>query len=173
MTRGLVARFLQRSKRNLSLSSEHAGSTGQGPKRRSGAEGTATNHLPFEQVRQQVLIELIYFNPFSSSLHQNSSSASNAICSLFKLLHPQVLLTPWNTSRGHPNHHSHNPHRRGHHHSHSDSRHNRHHDSWVPEGIHLRSCGDLSSSSSASLCRLVTPHPPHGSSGALYSESAL
>lgn len=73
VTRGLVARFLQRSKRNLSLSSEHAGSTGQGPKRRSGAEGTATNHLPFEQVRQQVLIELTYFTPFSSSRHQNSS----------------------------------------------------------------------------------------------------
>lgn len=50
VTRGLVARFLQRSKRNLSPSSEHAGSTGQGPKRRSGAEGAATNHLPLEQV---------------------------------------------------------------------------------------------------------------------------
>lgn len=88
--------------------------------------------------------------------------------------HSQVLLTPWNTSRGRPNHHSHHsPHRRGHHHSHSDSRHIRHHSSWVPEGIHLRSCGDLSSSSSASLRRLVTPHPPHGSSGALYSESAV
>lgn len=82
----------------------------------------------------------------------------------------QVLLTPWNASRGHPAHH---PHRRGHHHSHSDSRHNRHHGGRVPEGIHLRSCGDLSSSSSLSLRRLVTPHPPHGSSGALYSESVL
>ncbi|XP_041799163.1 protein FAM189B [Chelmon rostratus] len=132
VTRGLVARFLQRSKRNLSPASEHAGSTGQGPKRRSGAEGAATNHLPLEQ----------------------------------------VLLTPWNTSRGHPNHPTHQPHRRGHHHSHSDSRHNRNHGSRVPEGIHLRSCGDLSSSS-ASLRQLVTPHPPHGSSGALYSESAL
>ncbi|XP_059196198.1 protein ENTREP3 [Centropristis striata] len=133
VTRGLVARFLQRSKRNLSPSSEHAGNTGQGPKRRSGVEGAATNHLPLEQ----------------------------------------VLLTPWNTSRGHPTHHSHHPHRRGHHHSHSDSRHNRHQGGRAPEGIHLRSCGDLSSSSSASLRRLVTPHPPHGSSGALYSESAL
>ncbi|XP_075897074.1 protein ENTREP3 isoform X2 [Nelusetta ayraudi] len=131
-TRGLVARFLQRSRRNLSLSSEHAGSTGQGPKRRGGAEGATTaaaaNHLPLEQ----------------------------------------VLLTPWTTGRGHPN-----PHRRGHHHSHSDSRHDRHQDGWLPEGIHLRSCGDLSSSSSASLCRLLMPYPPHGSSGALYSESAL
>ncbi|KAK5862252.1 hypothetical protein PBY51_017665 [Eleginops maclovinus] len=133
VTRGLVARFLQRSKRNISPSSEHAGSTGQGPKRRSVVEGAATNHLQLEQ----------------------------------------VLLTPWSTSRGHPNHHSHHSHRRGHHHSHSDSRHNRHHGSQAPEGIHLRSCGDLSYSSSASLCRLVTPHPPHGSSGALYSESAL
>ncbi|XP_030249871.1 protein FAM189B isoform X2 [Sparus aurata] len=133
VTRGLVARFLQRSKRNLSPSTEHAGNTGQGPKRRTGTDGAATNHLPLEQ----------------------------------------VLLTPWNTSRGHPNHHTHHPHRHGHHHSHSDSRHNRHHGGRAPEGIHLRSCGDLSSSSSASLRRLMTPNPPHGSSGALYSESAL
>ncbi|XP_074540456.1 protein ENTREP3 [Halichoeres trimaculatus] len=132
VTRVLMARFLQRSRRNLSPSSEHAGNTGQGPKRKTGAEGAATNHLPLEQ----------------------------------------VLRTPWNTTRGHPNHHSHQPHRRGHHHSHSDSRHNRHYSSRVPEGIHLRSCGDLSSSS-ASLRRLVTPYPSHGSSGALYSESAL
>lgn len=131
VTRVLVARFLQRSKRNLAPSTEHAGNTGQGPKRRGGAEGTGTNHLPLDQ----------------------------------------VLRTPWNTNRGHPNHHSHHPHYRGHHHSHSDSRHNRHYSSRVPEGIHLRSCGDLSSSSS--LRRLVTPHTPHGSSGALYSESAL
>ncbi|XP_029694080.1 protein FAM189B [Takifugu rubripes] len=129
VTRGLVARFLQRSKRNVSLSSDHPGSGGQGPKR-TVAEGTAANHLPSEQ----------------------------------------VLLTLWNTSRGRPNHHPSHPHRRGHHHSHSDSRHNRRHDSWVPEGMHLRSCGDLSSSS-ASLRLLLTP--PHGSSGALYSESAL
>ncbi|XP_034552915.1 protein FAM189B isoform X2 [Notolabrus celidotus] len=132
VTRVLMARFLQRSRRNLSPSSEHAGNTGQGPKRRTGAEGAATNHLPLEQ----------------------------------------VLRTTWNTTRANPNHHSHHPHRRGHHHSHSDSRHNRHYSSRAPEGIHLRSCGDLSSSS-ASLRRLVTPHPPHGSSGALYSESAL
>uniref|UniRef100_A0A3P9CGF2 Family with sequence similarity 189 member B n=1 Tax=Maylandia zebra TaxID=106582 RepID=A0A3P9CGF2_9CICH len=131
VTRVLVARFLQRSKRNLAPPSEHAGSAGQGPKRRSGAEGA--NHLPLEQ----------------------------------------VLRTPWSTSRGQANHHSHHPHRRGHHHSHSDSRHNRHYSSRAPEGIHLRSCGDLSFSSSASLRRLVTPHAPHGSSGALYSESAL
>lgn len=133
VTRVLVARFLQRSKRNLSPSSEHTGSTGQGSKRRSGAEGAASNHMPMEQVSR----------------------------------------TPWSTSRGHPTHHSHRPHHRGHHHSHSDSRHNRHHSSRAPEGIHLRSCGDLSFSSSASLRRLMTPHPPHGSSGALYSESAL
>ncbi|XP_067457524.1 protein ENTREP3 [Thunnus thynnus] len=133
VTRVLMARFLQRSKRNLAPSSEHVGGTIPGPKRRSGAEGAATNHLPLEQ----------------------------------------VLRTPWSTSRGPPNHHSHHPHHRGHHHSHSDSRHNRHHSSRAPEGIHLRSCGDLSSSSSVSLLRLVTPHLPHGSSGALYSESAL
>ncbi|XP_069551996.1 protein ENTREP3 isoform X1 [Brachyistius frenatus] len=134
VTRVLVARFLQRSKRNLAPSSEHAGNTGQGPKRRSGFEGAATSHLPLEQ----------------------------------------VLRTPWTTSRGQqPNHHSHQPHYRGHHHSHSDSRHNRHHSSRSPEEMHLRSCGDLSSSSSVSLRRLMTPQPPHGSSGALYSESAL
>ncbi|XP_047455585.1 protein FAM189B isoform X2 [Mugil cephalus] len=133
VTRVLVARFLQRSKRNLAPSSEHAGNAGQGPKRRSGAEGAVTNHVPLEQ----------------------------------------VLRNPWGTSRGQPNHHAHHPHHRGHHHSHSDSRHNRHHTSRAPEGIHLRSCGDLSSSSSLSLRRLVTPNPPHGSSGALYSESAL
>ena len=50
VTRGLVARFLQRSKRNLSPSTEYAGNTGQGPKRRSGTDGAATNHLPLEQV---------------------------------------------------------------------------------------------------------------------------
>ncbi|XP_023258181.1 protein FAM189B [Seriola lalandi dorsalis] len=134
VTRVLVARFLQRSKRNLAPSSEHAGSTGQGPKRRSGAEGAATNHLPLEQ----------------------------------------VLRTPWSTGREQSNQHTHHPpHHRGHHHSHSDSRHNRHYSGRAPEGIHLRSCGDLSSSSTASLRRLVTPYPPHGSSGALYSESAL
>ncbi|XP_034030623.1 protein FAM189B isoform X2 [Thalassophryne amazonica] len=133
VTRVLMARFLQRSKRNLAPSSEHAGSTVQGPKRRSGTEAAATNHLTLEQ----------------------------------------VFLNPWSTSRGHPNHHPHHSHRRGHHHSHSDSRHNRHHSSCTPEGIHLRSCGDLTSSSSASLRRLVTPHPSHGSSGALCSESAL
>ncbi|KAK2844621.1 hypothetical protein Q5P01_011280 [Channa striata] len=130
VTRVLVARFLQRSKRNLAPSSEHPGSMGQGPKRRSGTDGVTTTHLALEQ----------------------------------------VLRTPWGTGRGHPTHHSHH---RGHHHSHSDSRHNRHYSGWVQEGIHLRSCGDLSSTSSASLRRLVTPHPPHGSSGALYSESAL
>uniref|UniRef100_A0A3P8UMK5 Family with sequence similarity 189 member B n=1 Tax=Cynoglossus semilaevis TaxID=244447 RepID=A0A3P8UMK5_CYNSE len=114
VTRVLVARFLHRSKRNLAPASEHAGSTGQGPKKRSGAE------------------------------------------------------------RSQPNHHSHHPaHHRGHHYSHSDSRHNRHHNRRVPEGIHLRSCGDLSFSSTASLQRLVSPCPPHGSSGALYSESVL
>ncbi|KAM6995053.1 ras-related protein Rab-13 isoform 1-T1 [Tautogolabrus adspersus] len=133
VTRVWMARFLQRSRRNLSPSSEHAGNTGQGQKRRTGAEGAATNHLPLEQ----------------------------------------VLRTTWSTSRGHPTHHSHHPHRRGHHHSHSDSRHNRQYSGRAPEGIHLRSCGDLSSSSSLSLRRLVTPHPPHGSSGALYFESVL
>ncbi|XP_019734137.1 protein FAM189B [Hippocampus comes] len=50
VTRVLMARFLQRSKRNLAPSSEHAGSAGQVPKRRGGAEGAATNHLSLEQV---------------------------------------------------------------------------------------------------------------------------
>ncbi|XP_049586869.1 protein ENTREP3 isoform X1 [Syngnathus scovelli] len=127
VTRVLVARFLQRSKRNLAPSSEHAGSTGQVPKRRAGAEGTATNHLSLEQVWR----------------------------------------APWSTNRGQPNQ------QRTHHHSHSDSRHNRSHGARAPEGIHLRSCGDLNSSSSLSVRRLVSPHLQRGSSGALYSESAL
>ncbi|XP_040923810.1 protein ENTREP3 isoform X2 [Betta splendens] len=50
VTRVLVARFLQRSKRNLAPSCEHAGSPAPGPKRRSGAEGASANHLPLEQV---------------------------------------------------------------------------------------------------------------------------
>ncbi|XP_020783710.1 protein ENTREP3 [Boleophthalmus pectinirostris] len=128
VTRVLMARFLQRSKRNLAPSTEHAVNNTQGPKRRGGSEGNGPNHGPPEQ----------------------------------------VLRAPWNTTRVHPNQRQ--SHHRGHHHSHSDSRHNRSHSSHVPEGIHLRSCGDLSSSSFASLRRLVTPH---GSSGALYSESAL
>uniref|UniRef100_A0A096M618 Family with sequence similarity 189 member B n=1 Tax=Poecilia formosa TaxID=48698 RepID=A0A096M618_POEFO len=49
VTRVLVARFLQRSKRNLGPPSEHAGSTGQGPKRRSGVETVGSNHLSSEQ----------------------------------------------------------------------------------------------------------------------------
>lgn len=126
VTRVLVARFLQRSKRNLAPSTEHAGSNAQGSKRRGLSEGTVPAHGPPEQ----------------------------------------VLRAPWNNTRAHPIHRQ--PHHRGHHHSHSDSRHNRSHSTRTPEGIHLRSCGDLSSSSS--LRRLVTPH---GSSGALYSESAL
>ncbi|XP_045573710.1 protein FAM189B [Salmo salar] len=132
VTRGLVARFLQRSKRNLASAAEHSGNTGQGQKRRGGVEGNGTGHLPLEQ----------------------------------------VLRNSWGASQGsHPPH----PHHRGHHHSHSDSRHNRRHSNQTPvtEGIHLRSCGDLSSSSSASLWRLLTANPPHGSSGALYTESAL
>ncbi|XP_051922148.1 protein ENTREP3 isoform X2 [Hippocampus zosterae] len=130
VTRVLMARFLQRSKRNLAPSSEHAGSAGQVPKRRGGAEGAAANHLSLEQVWR----------------------------------------TPWSTNRGQPNQH---PHQRTHHHSHSDSRHNRSHSGHAPEGIHLRSCGDLNSSSSLTVCRVVSPHLQRGSSGVLYSESAL
>ncbi|CAL1611080.1 unnamed protein product [Knipowitschia caucasica] len=125
VTRVLMARFLQRSKRNLAPSTDHAVTNAQGPKRRGGSDGTGPTMGPPEQ----------------------------------------VLRAPWNTTRAHPNQRH-----RGHHHSHSDSRHNRAYGSHAPEGIHLRSCGDLSSSSFASLRRLVTPH---GSSGALYSESAL
>ncbi|XP_028971899.2 protein FAM189B isoform X2 [Esox lucius] len=132
VTRVLVARFLQRSKRNLPSATEHAGNVGQGQKRRGGTEGNGVGHLPLEQ----------------------------------------VLWNSWGSSRGpHPS----NPPHRGHHHSHSDSHHNRRHSNRPPvmEGIHLRSCGDLSSSSSASLRRILTANPPHGSSGALYTESAL
>ncbi|XP_016301290.1 protein FAM189B-like [Sinocyclocheilus anshuiensis] len=128
VTKVLVQRFLQRSKRNLALATEHAGNCTQGPKRRTGSEG-----LPLEQVLR------------------NSLGANRG-------------------QQQHVHHHC-----RGHHHSHSDSRHNaprRHDDDPVRAGgIHLRSCGDLNSTSIASLRRL---HPPsHGSSGALYSESAL
>ncbi|XP_067304863.1 protein ENTREP3 isoform X2 [Pseudorasbora parva] len=128
VTRNLVQRFLQRSKRNLAPASEHAGNCTQGPKRRTGGEG----NLPLEQV-------------FRNSLGANRGQQQ------------------------HVHHHC-----RGHHHSHSDSRHNarRHDDDSVRAGgIHLRSCGDLNSTSVASLRRLHPP--PHGSSGAFYSESAL
>lgn len=84
----------------------------------------------------------------------------------------KVLRNSWGANRGQQQHVHH--HCRGHHHSHSDSRHNaRRHDDDPARtgGIHLRSCGDLSSTSVASLRRLHPP--PHGSSGALFSESAL
>lgn len=84
----------------------------------------------------------------------------------------KVLRNSLAANRGQQQHVHH--HCRGHHHSHSDSRHNarRHDDDPVRAGgIHLRSCGDLNSTSVASLRRLHPP--PHGSSGALYSESAL
>ncbi|XP_055065930.2 protein ENTREP3 [Misgurnus anguillicaudatus] len=128
VTRVLVQRFLQRSKRNLAPATEHAGNFIQGSKRRTGGEGS----LPLEQVLR------------------NSLGASRG-------------------QQQHVHHHC-----RGHHHSHSDSRHNaRHHDDDPVSagGIHLRSCGDLSSTSVATLRRLHPP--PHGSSGALFSESAL
>ncbi|XP_056123584.1 protein ENTREP3 isoform X2 [Rhinichthys klamathensis goyatoka] len=128
VTRNLVQRFLQRSKRNLAPATEHAGNCTQGPKRRTGGDG----NLPLEQVLR------------------NSLGANRG-------------------QQQHVHHHC-----RGHHHSHSDSRHNarRHDDDPVRAGgIHLRSCGDLNSTSVASLRRLHPP--PHGSSGALYSESAL
>ncbi|XP_052002687.1 protein ENTREP3-like isoform X1 [Xyrauchen texanus] len=128
VTRVLVQRFLQRSKRNLVLATDHAGNCTQGPKRRTGGDG----NLPLEQ----------------------------------------VLRNSWGATRRQQQHAHH--HCRGHHHSHSDSHHNaRHHDDDPVRtgGIHLRSCGDLSSTSVVSLRRLHPP--PHGSSGALYSESAL
>lgn len=56
-----MARFLQRSRRNLSPSSEHAGNTGQGPKRKTGAESAAPNHLPLEQVGQQFPLLILFF----------------------------------------------------------------------------------------------------------------
>ncbi|XP_030639457.1 protein FAM189B [Chanos chanos] len=130
VTRVLVARFLQRSKRNLAPANEHAGNFSQGGKRRAGGEGS----IPFEQ----------------------------------------VLRNSWGSSRGQQyQQHAHH-HRRGHHHSHSDSRYNarrRDDDPVRAEGIHLRSCGDLSFTSVPSLRRQFPT--PHGSSGALYSESAL
>ncbi|XP_042169257.1 protein bunched, class 2/F/G isoform-like [Oncorhynchus tshawytscha] len=130
--KGLVARFLQRSKRNLASAAENSGNMGQGQKRRGGVEGNGTGHLPLEQ----------------------------------------VLRNSWGASQGsHPPH----PHHRGHHHSHSDSRHNRRHSNQPPvtEGIHLRSCGDLSSSSSASLWRLLTANPPRVIGGTVHRVSPV
>ncbi|KTF77210.1 hypothetical protein cypCar_00044392, partial [Cyprinus carpio] len=128
VTKVLVQRFLQRSKRNLAPATEHTGNCTQGPKRRTAVDGG----LSLEQVLR------------------NSLGANRG-------------------QQQHVHHHC-----RGHHHSLSDSRHNarRHDDDPVRAGgIHLRSCGDLNSTSVASLRRI---HPaPHGSSGALYSESAL
>ncbi|KAG5856418.1 hypothetical protein ANANG_G00007750 [Anguilla anguilla] len=129
VTRVLVARFLQRSKRNLAPPLDHAGGGIQGPKRRAGAEGGGASHRPFEQ----------------------------------------VLRNSWGASRG-QQYQQHSHHHRSHH-SQSES-HGRRRDNPVRvEGIHLRSCGDLSSTSAASLRRLLSR--PHGSSGTLYTESAL
>ncbi|XP_026140858.1 protein FAM189B isoform X2 [Carassius auratus] len=129
VTKVLVQRFLQRSKRNLAPATEHTANCTQGTKKRTAGDGG----LSLEQVLR------------------NSLGAS----------------------RGQQQQHIHH-HCRGHHHSLSDSRHtaHRHDDDPVRAGgIHLRSCGDLSSTSVASLRRL---HPPsHGSSGAFYPESAL
>ncbi|XP_048882705.1 protein FAM189B [Brienomyrus brachyistius] len=126
VTRVLVARFLQRSKRNLAPPSDHSGNGGQALKCKPPGEASIAGH-PFEQ----------------------------------------VLRTSWGSSRGQQYH----QHHRGHH-SHSDSRHNRRRNNPAQlEGIHLRSCGDLSSSSAASLRRLLSR--PHSSSGTLYMESAL
>ncbi|KAJ8287910.1 hypothetical protein COCON_G00005690, partial [Conger conger] len=125
VTRVLVARFLQRSKRNLAPASDHAGGGIQGPKRRGGTESGGTGHRPFEQ----------------------------------------VLRNSWGASRG-QQYQQHSHHRS--HHSQSES-HSRRRDNPVAlEGIHLRSCGDLSSTSAASLRRLLSR--PHGSSGTLYTE---
>ncbi|KAJ8383784.1 hypothetical protein AAFF_G00214710 [Aldrovandia affinis] len=126
VTRVLVARFLQRSKRNLAPSSDHAGGSGQGPKRTG--QGNGTGHRPFEQ----------------------------------------VLRNSWGASRG-QQYQQHSHHRS--HHSQSESHSPRQYNPVQMEGIHLRSCGDLSSTSAASLRRLLSR--PHGSSGTLYSESAL
>ncbi|KAL2084138.1 hypothetical protein ACEWY4_019656 [Coilia grayii] len=134
VTRVLVARFLQRSRRNLAPAAEHSGSCSQGPKRRAGTEGS----LALEQ----------------------------------------ALRNTWGGNRGQPQYQPQpqpQVQRHRHHHSHSDSRHDAQRRSDDPsvcaEGIHLRSCGDLSSSSAASLRRLLPQ--THGSSGALHSESAL
>ncbi|XP_063054337.1 protein ENTREP3 [Engraulis encrasicolus] len=139
VTRVLVARFLQRSRRNLAPSAEHSGSCSQGPKRRAGTDG----NLALEQ----------------------------------------ALRNTWGGSRAQPQYQQPQVQRYRHHHSHSDSRHDAQQrrteeaggggggGGVCVEGIHLRSCGDLSSSSAASLRRLLPQ--THASSGALHSESAL
>ncbi|XP_058256724.1 protein ENTREP3 isoform X2 [Hemibagrus wyckioides] len=130
VTRVLVQRLLQRSKRNLAPASEHTGNCGQRPKRRVGGDGS----LPFDQ----------------------------------------VLRASWGASRGQQYQHRSHHHRRGHHHSHSEGYPIIRHSDPDPartEGIHLRSCGDLSSMSVVSLHRLH-PHS-HTSSGALQFDSTL
>ncbi|KAF4088449.1 hypothetical protein AMELA_G00083460 [Ameiurus melas] len=130
VTRVLVQRLLQRSKRNLAPASEHAGNCGQRPKRRVGGEGS----LPYDQ----------------------------------------VLRASWGASRGQQYQQRSHHHRRGHHHSHSEGHPVIRHSDPDPartEGIHLRSCGDLSSMSVVSLHRLH-PHV-HISSGALQFDSSL
>ncbi|MCJ8728911.1 hypothetical protein PDJAM_G00009920 [Pangasius djambal] len=130
VTRVLVQRLLQKSKRNLVPASEHAGNCGQRPKRRMGGEGS---------------------HPFD-----------------------QVLRASWGASRGQQYQQRSHHHRRGHHHSHSEGHPVIRHSDPDPartEGIHLRSCGDLSSMSAVSLHRLH-PHA-HISSGALQFDSPL
>ncbi|KAL4636161.1 protein FAM189B [Arapaima gigas] len=127
VTRVLVARLLQRSKRNLAPPAELAGHGGPVLKRRPGGESGGTGHHPFEQ----------------------------------------VLRNSWGSSRGQQYQQRHRSH-----HSCGDGRHSRCLDNAVEaEGIHLRSCGDLSSSSAASLRRLLSR--PHSSSTTIYTESAL
>ncbi|XP_062847976.1 protein ENTREP3 [Trichomycterus rosablanca] len=125
VTRVLVQRLLQRSKRNLTPASDHAsGNINQGSKRRAKGEG-----LPVDQ----------------------------------------VLRTSWGASRGQQyQQRVHHHHRRGH--SHSDSHYGRSNPDPAREGIHLRSCGDLSSPT-ISLRRL---HPTsHASSGALHTDATI
>ncbi|KAK3572244.1 hypothetical protein QTP86_029403 [Hemibagrus guttatus] len=86
----------------------------------------------------------------------------------------EVLRASWGASRGQQYQHRSQHHRRGHHHSHSEGYPVIRHSDPDPartEGIHLRSCGDLSFMSAVSLHRLH-PHT-HTSSGALRLDSTL
>ncbi|XP_053350786.1 protein ENTREP3 [Clarias gariepinus] len=130
VTRVLVQRLLQRSKRNLAPASEHTGSCGQRPKSKVGKDGS----LPIDQ----------------------------------------VLRASWGASRGQQYQQRSHHYRRGHYHSHSEGYPVIRHSSPDPartEGIHLRSCGDLSSMSAVSLHRLH--HPAHASSGVLRFDTQL
>ena len=77
---------MQRSKRNLAPAAEHAGNTGQGAKRRGGAEGNAAGHLPLEQVTHTHLHTHTYTHtPTHTHLHTHTYTHTHNIDTIFAL----------------------------------------------------------------------------------------